>query len=168
MSLFFPQGTAANSCPFQGIMKEDSIVEQVTGYKYTEVNRPEIMIHHLWSRSGFVNSFDSTSDSNCPNNLSQAWEDSWEYPQFNDFKFGGRTNVVYKIQGVTKDNTGTPIGGITVDLFLTVGDIKVDSTISDAAGNYVLFTPYQSMAHYCVGTNNSTLAGATVNTLVGS
>ena len=168
MSLFFPQGTAANGCPFQGIMKDDSIVDPSMIYKHSEVNRPEIIIHHLWSRSGFVNSFDSTSDANCPNNIVQAWDDSWEYPQVNDFKFGGRVNPVWKIQGVTKDSGGSPIGGITVDLFLTNGDIKVDSTISDAAGNYLLFTPYQSQNHYCVATNNSTLAGATVNTLQGS
>ena len=154
--------------PFTGILKDDSVVSIESSYRYTEVNRPDSINRHIWSRSGFLNCFDSTSDANCPNNLFSTWEDSWEWPQWNDPKYGCRTNPVWKIQGVTKDSGGSPLGGIYVTLFLTVGDIEVDRTISDANGNYTLWTPYQSQAHYCVATNNSTLAGATVNTLTGS
>jgi hypothetical protein len=157
--------TQAN--PFQGMMKDDSAVFPDAVYRHAEVNRPDATNRHLWSKSGFVNSFDSTSDPNCPNNLFTSWEDSWEWPMWDNPRFGGRQMPVWKIQGVTKDSGGSPLGGITVDLFLTAGDIKVDTCISDSAGNYQLWTPYQGQAHYCVATNNSTLAGATVNTLVG-
>jgi hypothetical protein len=153
---------------FTGILKDDMAVLPETVYKFREVNRSDSTIRHLWSKSGFVNCFDSGSDANCPNNLFTTWEDSFEWPQWDDIKNGGRTMPVWKIQGVTKDSGGSPIGGITVDLFLTATDVKVDTCISDAAGNYQLWTPYQNQAHYCVATNNSTLAGATVNTLIPS
>lgn len=153
--------------PFQGLLKDDSAVFTSAVYRHTEVNRYDAIGRHLWSKSGFVNAFDSTSDPNCPNNLFTTWEDSWEWPMWDDPKDGGRTMPVWKIQGVTKDSGGSPIGGIIVDLFLTVTDVKVDSCVSDAAGNYQLWTPYQGQNHYCVATNGSTLAGATINTLQG-
>jgi hypothetical protein len=153
--------------PFGGMSKDDSAILVATGYRHTEVNRPDSINRHLWTRSGFINCFDSTSDGNCPNNPSTTWEDAWEWPMWDEPKNGGRTNPVWRIQGVTKDSGGSPIGGIMVDLFLTSTDTKVDSCVSDAAGNYQLYTPYQSQNHYCVATNGSTLAGATVNTLQG-
>ena len=154
--------------PFTGILKDDMAVLPEAVYKFTEVLRPDSTIRHLWSKSGFINCFDSGSDPNTPNNLFTSWEDSYEWPRWDDPKFGGRQVPVWRIQGVTKDAGGSPIGGISVDLFLTATDQKVDSCVSDANGNYQMWTPYQSQAHYCVATNGSTLAGATVNTLVGS
>ena len=165
MSLFNWQ-TFSN--PFQGMMKDDSAMRPDSVYRHIEVNRFDVIMHHLWTRSGFINCFDSSSDSNCPNNIVASNEDAWEYPEIDNPKNGCRTNSVWRIMGVTKDNAGNPLGNINVTLFLTAGDIEVDRTISDSSGNYILWTPYQSQAHYCVATNNSTLAGATVNTLIPS
>jgi hypothetical protein len=153
--------------PFTGIQKDDSVIPATIGYRHLEVNRWDSINRHLWSRSGFINSFDSTSDPSCPNNLFTTWEDSWEWPEGNDIKAGGRTNVVYKIVGVTKDSNGNPLGGCTVDLFRTSDDLKIDKTISDAAGNYILYTPYPSTNHYCVAYKDPNLAGSTVQTLQG-
>jgi hypothetical protein len=151
--------------PFQGLQKDDSAVFPETVYRHIEVNRYDSITRHLWGRSGFLGCFDSTSNSNCPNNLFTTWEDSWGWIQVDDIKGGGRTNPVWKILGVTKDAGGSPLGGCSVDLFLTATDQKVDTVTSDAAGNYVLYTPYQGQSHYCVAYLTPNLTGATVNTL---
>ena len=154
--------------PFQGLLKDDTVVQPLTQFKYLEVNRPEFITRHLWTRSGFINCFDSTSDANCPNNLYTTAEDCWEMPQYADCKVGAVTLPVYKILGVTKDSVGSPLGGVSVDLFRTSTDVKVDSTVSDASGNYLLYTPYPGEYHYCVAYLTPNLTGATVNTLVGT
>ena len=154
--------------PFQAcIIKDDTAVFPVTEYNFTEVNRWDVTIHHRWPRSGFINCFDSTSDANCPNNVFASNEDAWEYPELNNPRNGCRTNVVYKIQGVTKDSGGSPLGGVWVYLHRASDGLRIDSVLSDAAGNYQLFTPYYPDYHYCV-TFGTGLAGATINTLQGT
>lgn len=152
--------------PFQLMTKEDSAVLPEVVYKHREVNRPDSTNRHLWSKSGFINCFDSGSDANCPNNLFTTWEDAFEWPQWDDIKNGGRTMPVFKIQGVTKDAGGSPLGGVTVELFRELDDTKQDGCISDAAGNYLLYTPF-SDAHYIVAFKSPNLAGSTVHTLTG-
>ena len=92
----------------------------------------------------------------------------FEFPEMDDFKAGRNLQVLYKIQGITKDSGGSPLGGVTVELFRTSDDLKVDSVVSDAAGNYVLYTPYPSTPHYCVAFKSPNLAGSTVQSLTGS
>jgi hypothetical protein len=150
-----------------GVVKDDTLIQSAMIYRYKEVNRWDVFMRQLWPRPGFLNCFDSTSDGNCPNNLAYTSEDMFEYPDYDNYKGGNNTLTLYKIQGVTKDSGGSPLGGCQVSLFLTGSDIEVDSGISDAAGNYLLYTPYPSVPHYVVSFKDPNLTGATVRTLVG-
>ena len=42
-----------------GLLKDDSAIFPATMYRHTEVNRPDSINRHLWSKSGFINAFDS-------------------------------------------------------------------------------------------------------------
>ena len=150
-----------------GLVKEDAAIAYSTQYEMKEVNRWDIFMMHLWPRSGFLNCFDSTSDSNCPNNLYYSNEDIWEYPRYNDWMFCQNTLTLYKIQGITKDSGGSPLGNCLVHLFRTIDDSKQDTCLSDAAGNYLVYTPFTD-PHYCVAYQTPNLTGATPNTLTGS
>jgi hypothetical protein len=73
----------------------------------------------------------------------------------------------FVITGVTRDSTGTPLPSVTVDLYLSATDQRVDSTVSDGAGNFTFGAtagPYYLVA-YKVGTPD--VAGTSVNTLTG-
>jgi hypothetical protein len=154
--------------PWQGVIqKDDSNIQASTLYKYREVNRWDVFMRHLWPRPGFLGCSDPTSDPNTPSNLAYTSEDMYEYPEFDNYKSGNNTLTLYKIQGVTKDSGGSPLGNCQVSLFVTGLDIEVDSCISDAAGNYLLYTPYPSTPHYCVSFKDPNLTGATVRTLIG-
>jgi hypothetical protein len=154
--------------PWQGVVqKDDSAMDASSQFKMKEVNRWDLFMIHLWSRSGFLNCFDSTSDVNCPNNLSYSNEDTWEYPQYDDFKSCNNTLTLYKIGGVTKDSGGSVLPYCTVHLHRTLDDSKQDTGVSDVNGNYLLYTPFADN-HYCVAYNNPNVTGATVNTLTGS
>ena len=150
------------------IEKDDSAMIMSTQYRYKEVVRWDIFMRHLWRKSGFINCFDATSDANCPVNLKDSMDNAYEWMEMDDFKAGRNQVVLYKIQGVTKDSGGSPLGGVTVDLFRTSDDLKVDSVVSDEAGNYVLYTPYPTVPHYCVAFKSPNLAGSTVQSLTGS
>jgi hypothetical protein len=75
-----------------------------------------------------------------------------------------------RIFGVTKDSGGVALGGCSVKLYQTVGDVYIDSTLSDGAGNYEFRTASLSTAYYVVAYKAGApdLAGTTVNTIVGS
>jgi hypothetical protein len=95
----------------------------------------------------------------------QNWLNSC--PFSNEFFWNG--TCTYKvITGVTRDNTGAPLGGVTVDAFDTLTDTKKATTISDAFGNYIIYVPTVS-PHYLVGylAGSPDLAGTTQNILVG-
>jgi hypothetical protein len=116
---------------------------------------------------------------------SSLWNELWPSASFgvgdrNDGRpllgicFDGRTQMRagacnYKvIQGITRDNVGNPLGGVTVDAYDTLTDIKDATTISDPSGNYVIYVPTNS-THYLVGylAGSPDLAGTTQNILVG-
>ncbi len=149
------------------IAKDDDAAQPESLFNYLEVQRWDVVMRQLWGKSGWLNSFDSVSDANCPNNLVSTDEDMYEYPKFNDFPGGGGGPVLYKIQGITKDSAGNPLGDCRVELFRTSDDLRVDEVISDAAGNYLLYTPYIYDMHYCVSYKDPNLTGATVRTLTG-
>lgn len=68
---------------------------------------------------------------------------------------------------VTKDGTGTPIAGCTVDLFRTADDVKVDSLVSDGAGSCV-FSVSRPTTYYAAAVDpTGLLAGVTLGNLVG-
>jgi hypothetical protein len=73
------------------------------------------------------------------------------------------------IVGITRDATGAPLAGCTVDLFRTLDDVKMDTAVSDAGGNFA-FSVSLSTAYYLVAykVGAPDVAGVTVNTLVGA
>jgi hypothetical protein len=148
--------------PCQGVVqKDDSAVDPAIQYKHKEVNRWDVMAQHLWPRSGFVGSLDGAGQFN----LYYSDEDAWKYPEYDDYKGGSRYSVLYKIQGITEDSGGNPLGGCVVKLFRTLDDSKQDQCVSDTVGNYLLMTPFPD-AHYCVMFLDPSLAGATVRNLM--
>lgn len=79
-------------------------------------------------------------------------------------------NVVLHVRGVTKDSTSTPLGGVTVSLFLTSTNALLGTTVSDGSGNYdfPLFTPVGPFYVVAYKAGSPDVAGTTVNTLVAS
>lgn len=73
----------------------------------------------------------------------------------------------YGFAGVTRDQYGGPLGGVTVKLFRTADDTLQDSQVSDIYGGYLLSTPFID-AHYVVSQKSGppAVSGATVNTLI--
>jgi hypothetical protein len=71
------------------------------------------------------------------------------------------------ISGVTRDSTGAALAGVTVDLYLTATDRRVDSVVSDGSGAFSFGAtagPYYLVA-YKAGAPD--VAGTSVNTLAG-
>lgn len=75
----------------------------------------------------------------------------------------------YAVAGITKDSTGTPIGGCTVRLFRTADDTEFGETTSDASGNYSI-PASQYITCYAVAYKAGApdVGGTTVNTLTGA
>lgn len=71
------------------------------------------------------------------------------------------------ITGVTRDSAGLALAACTVDLFRTVDDLLMNSTVSDVSGNYTFYPtvagPYYIVA-YLAGAPD--VAGTTVQTLL--
>jgi hypothetical protein len=86
----------------------------------------------------------------------------WDQPEI----VGGTTSR-YGITGVTRDAYGSPVGGVTVKLFLTSDDTRVDQAVSDPVGTFLVSSPYLT-GHYLVAYKTGTpdVEGTTVNTLV--
>jgi hypothetical protein len=75
------------------------------------------------------------------------------------------------ISGYTRDAYGSPIGGCTVKLFRTFDDSLQSVAVSDPnTGFYQLTTPFYPDTHYVMAYKAAVpdIAGATVNTLIGS
>jgi hypothetical protein len=81
---------------------------------------------------------------------------------------GGGSNSRFGIIGITRDEYGSPLGGVLVKLFRTANDEKVDQIISDSFGNYLVSTPYYPEGHYLVQYKTGTpdRFGSSINTLV--
>jgi hypothetical protein len=75
----------------------------------------------------------------------------------------------YIISGVTRNSTGTPLETCVVNVFDTVSNTLLATTISDAGGNYSLGVnglpglTFYAVAYKAGGTD---VEGTTVNTLV--
>lgn len=75
-----------------------------------------------------------------------------------------------RVYGVTKDSTGAILGGCTVKLYLSAGDVLFDSQISDSVtGVYEFRTPASITQYYIVAykAGSPDVTGTTVNTLIG-
>jgi len=72
----------------------------------------------------------------------------------------------YFITGKCFDGSNNPLGGATLDLFLTASDLKVNSGTTDSNGVYSIATPYTGQNHYVVANYGpNTLVGASIDTL---
>jgi len=101
------------------------------------------------------------SDVACFSDKFSRWTDSWgNHP--------GGCNGRLSFVGVTRDQFGSPTGGVTVKLFRTSTDQLVSTVLSDASGNYTITTPYYPDGHYlvCYKTASPDIFGTTVNTLI--
>jgi hypothetical protein len=113
-----------------------------------------------WPGSGFIG--DRAVDVGVVN-AGQKW---YEYPEVTK-----GMNSRLGIAGVTRDQYGSAIVSCTVKLFKTSDDSLVSQIVSDATtGEYLLSTPYYPDTHYVVAykAGSPDIAGATVNTLIGS
>jgi hypothetical protein len=73
------------------------------------------------------------------------------------------------ITGVTKNSSGSPLGSCTVDLYNSATELREQTTVSDASGNYS-FTVDPTMRYYCVAylVGAPDVFGTTANTLAGA
>jgi hypothetical protein len=80
---------------------------------------------------------------------------------------GGHTQK--RITGLTRDASGNPLGGCTVELYLTSTGALVNTVTSDSGGWYAIQTPYTGQ-HYVVAykAGSPDRSGTTVNTLTGA
>jgi hypothetical protein len=79
--------------------------------------------------------------------------------------------------GVTRDAYGTALGDCTVKLYKTADgaypgtkDRLLYEAVSDASGNFAVYTPYYPDTHYMVSykAGSPDVEGTTVNTLIGA
>jgi hypothetical protein len=90
------------------------------------------------------------------------WQSIWfDQP---DVVIGHR--FTYGFIGISRDQYGSPLGGVTMKLFHTVDDVLIDKQTSDANGNYTLTTPFED-DHYIVAQKTSAVvSGATLDNLI--
>lgn len=109
-----------------------------------------------WPRGGAMLAGDLGADVSM---LSSArwWGDPWLLSGCN-----GRFSFV----GITRNQNGAPVDGVTVRCFRTSSNELVASVVSDANGYYLATTPYAD-AHYLTAHKASSppIAGATIDTL---
>lgn len=74
-----------------------------------------------------------------------------------------------QVTGITRDAGGSPLGGVTVKLFLTATNVLVGSTVSDGSGTYAITVPSAGPYYlYAVKHGTPDVSGGTDDTLVGS
>ncbi len=84
-----------------------------------------------------------------------------------DIRSGGKYTLLYKIEGQCKDPNDVAYGDCTAILFRTSDRLMVDSVAADAAGYFLLYTPYTTDTHFVACFNSDgTVAGLTINTLI--
>jgi hypothetical protein len=75
-----------------------------------------------------------------------------------------------RISGVSRDATGNPLAGVTVNLFRTADNVVIGSTVSDGSGNWLFYSvsgdpfyvvEYKSGAPDVFGTSPNNLAATT-------
>lgn len=77
----------------------------------------------------------------------------------------------FGVTGVTRDQYGSVLGGVTVKLFRTSEDLKLDQTVSDpTTGEYLCNTPYYPDTNYLVfyKAGSPDVFGTSANTLIAS
>ncbi len=100
----------------------------------------------LWPRSNFIGASVGMGSYMCE--LSNGLE-NWDWLEFlyAEGKVGQRRDG---IAGITRDSTGAALAGVTVKGFDLATDLIVDTTVSDASGNFVVTTPFTGQTMYCI------------------
>lgn len=85
--------------------------------------------------------------------------------------FGQRSRgatTIFGVSGTTRDRYGTVLPDATVILFLTATDQKMDKTVSDADGQFLVRSPYYPDPHYLVfyKTGSPDVFASSVNTII--
>lgn len=90
--------------------------------------------------------------------------------QWGDYDQAAGASSRFGFVGVTRDSFGSALGGCTVLLFRTSDSLLMDTTTSDASGNFLLNTAYYPDAHFLVvrKTGSPNVSGATDGTQVGA
>lgn len=90
-----------------------------------------------------------------------------EWYEMPDTTRGANTRVGFV--GVTADAYGSPLGGVTVKLFRSSDDRKVDQIVSDPVGKFVVGSPYYPDTHYITyyKSGSPDVRGHSTNTLIG-
>jgi hypothetical protein len=90
--------------------------------------------------------------------------------KWGEYDQAGGASSRFGFVGVTRDAYGTMIPACNVKLFRTSDDLLLDSTVSNASGEFLLNTAYYPDAHYIVAhkTASPDVDGVSVNTLVGT
>ena len=115
----------------------------------------------LWPRNQFLGSL---SDGD----MTPSWPlypgVMWEYPLWPS---GCKPRK--KFYGITRDSSGNPLPGCTVNLFRASDGLFIAQTVSDTIGYFEIYSQYDT-AHFMVASKSgpSAVAGATINTLLGA
>lgn len=90
-----------------------------------------------------------------PQAIFRAWEPPWgPYPKLQAWPVPLGT-----ISGITRDNTGAPLGGCAVHLFRTRDDLEIAITGSDNTGFYSFTLAQGVETYYCVAYKAGVLTG---------
>lgn len=86
------------------------------------------------------------------------------------YESGPSGAAAFGFVGVTRDQNGTAVPGVTVTLFRTSDNTVQDVVVSDPQGNFLLHTAYYPDFHYLVAYRAGApdIQGTTVNTLIGA
>lgn len=78
--------------------------------------------------------------------------------------------ITWKLAGVTRNQHGAPLAGVTVDVFDDVTEAFLGTAVSDSGGNYVVTLSSSGHNLFAVGylAGSPDVSGTTLNTLVAS
>jgi hypothetical protein len=113
----------------------------------------------LWPRSRFL--YSGMPPGYCVMDQFPLKYENWTW-----FKMVGGTSERIAVQGQVVNSSGSGVSGVTVKLFDTPTNVMVDSTTTDANGNYDVGS-YLSTNAFAIGyvTGSPDKAGTTINTI---
>jgi hypothetical protein len=86
-----------------------------------------------------------------------------------DIEWSGGGDRVYRISGVTRDSVGAIVAGASLDLYRTLDDVLVASTVSNSNGSFSFGVDDATTPHYIRAWKLApAIQGTSIDTLVGS
>jgi hypothetical protein len=145
------------------IMRPDRSLTVMFGY-WPDAFRDDDNLNTTWAIDDWPQRSGKVMDG-----LAQGmWADSNRIVWVEDIPWTGANAPIYRIVGVTKDSGGTPVGNVSVDLYLTVTDLLIKSTISDPNGVFGFGIDDNTTKYYIRAWRLAPpIQGTTVDTLVG-